>query len=310
MPRIPFDPALIQCPDFGAELYAATRAPFVNAHTTNEQAIQLLINVWTAGNDLEKAQWQDQVHNDHAEQAEHILLEQHAAQQRMLLAAQEQEDIRKEEMKKNKSKYIPIPDRPMPSISPVFASNYATKKMEKGQYVELWYYTNNGLDEAMRAHTTVDDDAMVMARRSDGSTSWVPAAAARDSNRVIDDKDIKWEDFCQAVPRMILGMEEADWPTDRVAMLASFWGKLQIHEMRSSCDPLDQRTLLLYQARQRRLWHLAIPSPRGAYNISLIDENVMRKTKEEVYWEDRKRKDNERDFRVSLPRRLQAPSTH
>jgi hypothetical protein len=204
-------------------------------------------------------------------------------------------------MKKNKTKYIPIPDRPMPTTTPIFASNYAAKKMDKGQYVELWYYTNDGLDEALRAHTTVDDDAMVIARRPDGSTTWVPAAVARDSKKVLDDKDLKWEDFCQAVPRTILAMEEADWPAERVAMLASFWGKLQVHEMRSSRDPLDQKALLLYQSRQRRLWHLAIPTPRGAYNISILDESVLRQTKDEVYWEDRRLRDNERDFRVSPP---------
>ena len=94
----------------------------------------------------------------------------------------------------------------------------------------------------------------------------------RRSNKVIDDKDILWEDFCKAVPRMLLAMEEADWPVERIIMLASFWANLQVHELRSSRDPVDQKTLLLYQAQQRRLWHLAIPSPRGAYNISVIDE--------------------------------------
>ncbi|KAF8803480.1 hypothetical protein BYT27DRAFT_7020019, partial [Phlegmacium glaucopus] len=53
-------------------------------------------------------------------------------------------------------------------------------------------------------------------------------------------------------------MEEADWPQDHVTMLAKFWGNLQIHELRSSRDPLDQKTLIVYQAEQRRLWHLAI----------------------------------------------------
>ena len=187
----------------------------------------------------------------------------------------------------------------MPTTTPVFASNYVLKKMEKGLYVELWYYTNEGLDDAMKTSTTTNDDAMVISRKPDGLATWETAASARDSNKVVDDKNIPWEDFCQAVPRMLLAMEEADWPADRVFMLANFWGNLQIHDLRSSPDPLDQKTLLLYQARQRRLWHLAIPSPQGAYNISIIDEAVMRKTKEEVYWEDRRLKDNERDFHVS-----------
>jgi len=82
-----------------------------------------------------------------------------------------------------------------------------------------------------------------------------------------------------------------------VAMLAKFWGNLQVHELRSSRDPLDQKTLLVYQAEQRRLWHLAITSPRGAYNLSRINEEIMKKTREKVYWDDRRVKDYERDFR-------------
>jgi len=301
MNRIHIDPSLLQCPDYASDAYTPARAPFVNDNTTDAQAIQLLINLWRAGNEHEKQLWQDQRQNDLAAEADEILHKQETAVQRAILLAQDQEAIRKEEMKKNKLKYIPIPDRPIPTITPVFASNYTIKKMERGQYLELWYYTNAGLDEAMKINTSVDDDAMIISRRPDGSTSWVPATTARDSKRVIDNKDIPWEDFCQAVPRMIIAMEEADWPPERIVMLASFWGNLQVHELRSSRDPLDQKTLLLYQARQRRLWHLAIPSPRGAYNIATIDETIMRTTKEEIYWDDRAARDNERDFRVSAP---------
>ena len=310
MNRIPFDPAVLQCPDYTSEAYTPARAPFVNDNTTNEQAIQLLINVWTTGNNLERLQWQEQRQNDLAIKADEILHKQEAAEQRARTLAQEQDALRKDELKRNKTKYIPIPNRPMPTIIPVFASNYATKKMDKGHYLELWYYTNEGLDDAMRTNNTMDEDAMIISRNHNGSTSWVSAAASQNSSKVINDKDVPWEDFCQAVPRMILAMEEAGWPPERVHMLATFWGNLQVHKLRSSHDPLDQKALLLYQARQCRLWHLAIPSPQGAYDISIIDEQVMRKTKEEVYWEDRKTRDNERDFCVSLfPRPLLASPT-
>ena len=116
------------------------------------------------------------------------------------------------------SKYIPIPDQDVPTISRVIAADYAIRKMEKGLYVELWYYTNAGLDKAFRNSNTVDNEAMTMLRLPNGSTSWVLAAAAKTSLNVIEDKNILWEDFCQAAPCMIVAMEEADWPQDRVAI--------------------------------------------------------------------------------------------
>ena len=84
-------------------------------------------------------------------------------------------------------------------------------------------------------------------------------------------------------------------------MIAKFWGGLQIHEYRSSRDPLNQKALIVYQAEQRRLWHLTIASPHGAYNLSRINEQIMRKTREKVYWDDHRLKDFQRDFRVSHP---------
>ena len=154
----------------------------------------------------------------------------------------------------------------------------AVRKMDKGLYVELWYYTNAGLDEAVCNSSTVDDKAMVILRLPNGGTSWVPAAAAKTASGVTDDRNILWEDFCQAAPRMIVAMEEADWPHDRVDMMAKFWGNLQVHQLRSTRDPLDQKTLIVYQAEQRRLWHIAVSSPQGAYNLSCINEDIMRKT--------------------------------
>ena len=126
--------------------------------------------------------------------------------------------------------YLPIPDRDVPTVAPVVAANYAIRKMEKGLYVELWYYTNASLDEAFQNSNTVDDKAMMMVQIPNGSTSWALAAATRTSLAVINDKNILWEDFCQAAPRMILAMEEADWPQERVEMIAKFWENLQVHE--------------------------------------------------------------------------------
>jgi hypothetical protein len=300
MPRIQLNPGLLEYPDFASLTYEATRAPLVNDNTTELQAIQLLRDIWSAGNEADKIRWQLQIEDDEALRLEQMHLREEAEALKAQAQVDEAEVLRKEELKKNKFEYIPIPDRDVPTIARVIASNYAVRKMDKGLYVELWYYTNAGLDEAARNSNTVDDEAMMMVRLPNGSTSWAPAASTRTSATVTEDKNILWEDFCQAAPRMIVAMEEADWPQERVAMLAKFWGNLQVHELRSSRDPLDQQTLIVYQAEQRRLWHLAITSPQGAYNLSRINEDIMRKTREKVYWDDRRIKDYHRDLRVRI----------
>ncbi|KAF8797779.1 hypothetical protein BYT27DRAFT_7046836, partial [Phlegmacium glaucopus] len=206
MPRIQADPGLLECPDFASAVYTAARTPFINLTTTEEQAIQFLKNLWDAGNQADKVRWHQQNEDDNAALTERHWVQLEADSARLQAKTVKAEALRKEEMRKNKTKYMPIPDRDVPTTALIIASNYAIRKMEKGLYVELWYYTNAGLDDAAWSSTMTDDEAMVFLRQPDGTTSWVPAASARDANGVHDDKDISWEDFCQAAPRMIVAM--------------------------------------------------------------------------------------------------------
>lgn len=94
--------------------------------------------------------------------------------------------------------------------------------MEKGLYIELWYYTNAGLDEAFHNSNMADDEAMVMIHLPTSLNSWVLAASTRSAATVTGDKNILWEDFCQAAPHMIVAMKESDWPQEHVAMMVKF----------------------------------------------------------------------------------------
>jgi hypothetical protein len=50
--------------------------------------------------------------------------------------------------------------------------------MKSGEYCELFYFTNSGLEEASRATFTADEDALIMLPTSDGLHKWIPAGAA------------------------------------------------------------------------------------------------------------------------------------
>jgi hypothetical protein len=76
----------------------------------------------------------------------------------------------------------------------------------------------------------------------------VPAGATKEA--IVDNEHLKWEDFCQAVLRMVWAMEIADWQPKHVTMLAQLWGNLMVHRLRSITDPIDQEALLVYQAQQ------------------------------------------------------------
>ena len=300
MPRLLLNPNDALCPDYEADIYEAARDPFVIDGITLDQAANILATVWVANNAVDRVLWQEQADADALASEER---QRDTKDARILAeedAAQEKAEQRRDEVKKNKSKYTPIPARPVPKRPPVIASHYASRKMDKGEYVPIWYYTNRGLEDALRSYDTADDDAMTILKNDDGSTSLIPTASAKDSKRLVNNQDLGWEDFCVAAPRMIEAMGRADWPQPRIRMMAAFWSNLQTHPYRSSPNALDLKTLLVYQAEQWCLWHFTITTPNCGYDLSELNEELLCETKERLHWVER----NCRDRLFELPVRF------
>jgi hypothetical protein len=290
MPRLIVNPHDATCPDYTLEKFVTVRAPFVTGQITHADAAVLLTNVWIAANTVEIFEWEDQLTADLQLQQQQRDEDNELLRLKTAELAKEQDDAKREEIKKHRTKFTPIPARGVPSKAPVIPSHYATRRLDKGDFVPLWYYTNKGLEDALHSYNTTDDDSLTLFRQDDGSTSLIPATSSKDSKNAVEDPDITWEDFCIAGPRMIDAMGRADWPPERIQMMAIFWGNLQAHPYRSSKDPIDQKTLLLYQGEQRRLWHIAINAPNCGYDLSAINEDLLRATKERLFWLERNRK--------------------
>ncbi|KAG2343184.1 hypothetical protein BDR05DRAFT_884647, partial [Suillus weaverae] len=287
------DPNLNICPNYAAEVFENIWAQLVNENTTEEQAMQLLQNIWEANNNAVKVLWQQQVEEDRERQEHHQRLddEQERLNQERV---EEEEVVHKEERKKNKYKFIPLLETGIPDDSTIMPCSYALKKLDKGEYVELWYFTNDGLDEANQKQT-INDDAMILSTLADGLTAWVSSASTRNTQSVVNDEKLPLKEFCQACPRFLTAIEEADWPEDRVRMMACFWMNIQVHKLRSLRDPIAQKTLLVYQAEQHKCWHITVKSAVGLYDISVINEKVMEATTVKVYWDECNKRDNARD---------------
>jgi hypothetical protein len=148
MPRVLLDPSTAECPDYTLDVYRDTIAALVNDNTTDAQAATLLATVWRANNTVERQQWQQQQDADALDAEQRRLEVEEARRLREEETAKERDDQRKEELKKYKTKFAPIPARGVPTQPPVIASLYATRRMQKGEFVQLWYYTNRGVENA------------------------------------------------------------------------------------------------------------------------------------------------------------------
>ncbi|KAG1878847.1 hypothetical protein F4604DRAFT_1923524 [Suillus subluteus] len=110
----------------------------------------------------------------------------------------------------------------------------------------------------------MDDDAMILSSLADGSTAWVSSASTRSARSVVKDEDIPFEEFCQ----------------DDGSLLEKLAGA--------------QVLVILRPASTKD------SSSVSPYDLSVVNEVVMQETRTRVYWEDRNKKDNARNFKVSI----------
>ncbi|KAG2111122.1 hypothetical protein DEU56DRAFT_843866 [Suillus clintonianus] len=233
MPLLAENPNLAIVPDFESNEHAEARAQLINDTVDEQQAADILASLWRIQNNSDKLRWDARLQEEArtAEAERRQAAEAEAQRQQTLLAEQEAAVL--EERKKNKSKYAPIRNIDIPSNPIILPCQYAIRRMKSGEFCELFYFTNNGLEEASRAVFTADEDALIMLPTSDGMHKWIPAGAARDPKaQVVKDENLTWEQFNEAAPCMIALMKENDWPDDRVDMHIAFWSALQNHRWR------------------------------------------------------------------------------
>ncbi|KAF8154138.1 hypothetical protein B0H34DRAFT_615047, partial [Crassisporium funariophilum] len=201
------DPNNTVCPDFSSEIYVHLRLMHIsqNPGHSDANAIAHLSNGWCVANETKKVTWQAQQARIAAEVAEDERQKKEAADLIAEKFKADQEALQQDDMKKHKAKYLPILDRDVPDQPPILASATATRKLSLGVYCELYYWTNTGLTKALNLATTTDDNILTFVMK-DGMTSLVPMAATRNSRSVKPDRDLSWDNFCTAIPRIIDAM--------------------------------------------------------------------------------------------------------
>ncbi|KAG1875717.1 hypothetical protein F4604DRAFT_1581690, partial [Suillus subluteus] len=191
-------------PDFTSIEHQEARQQLIEEGFTDEQAARSLAALWTIKNNADKVRWADR--QEHLENIRRR--EEEEDEQRQQALKDEEEAARLEECKKNKSKYAPLIRAKVPSDPTIIPAQYATRRLKAGDYCELHYFTNKGLDDARVSSLIAEPDALVMLPSSDGIHSWVPAAAVKDPKAapVVKDEHLSWEQFNEAAPHMILSM--------------------------------------------------------------------------------------------------------
>ena len=155
MPCITINPNDTVCPDYTSQEHAELREPLIGNGSTNAQAAQLLTAIWHKQHGTDCQQWDVQTAADTAQEDNQQAQHQQEKKRIEDEAEKERLEVEKEERKKNKAKYTPILNRPIPLQQPVIASPTALKKLAKGKYVSL-YWTPPGIESARSLFINLD----------------------------------------------------------------------------------------------------------------------------------------------------------
>ncbi|KAF7981966.1 hypothetical protein HWV62_30773 [Athelia sp. TMB] len=284
MQRITIDPYTLQPPDYTSPALATTRnaVKALIPALTDDEAAAALKSAWEAENTQKRNEWTAQLAADATLEANARQLQEADRLAREALKVQDAEDAKEEDRKKNRRKYLPLVPRKKALAIQRIPLPYATRRMEKGEWLPMWLYTPDGFRAASAANGRGDDEPLTVTKNEDGSLT--TSASAKAPKGVVADRDISFEFFCLASVNMLDAMRSAGWPNDRIAMFASFWSEIQEHELRHTGEELDRRVLLLYQEEERLRWHHTTSSSSDPpYDMSNIEEDLLKEVKERLY---------------------------
>lgn len=286
-PRLTLDPALESCPDHTSAAFQTLRglimagAPAATPLTHADAANQLS-DAWNKDRDARQLIWDAQVQADAAQAAaDATAAAAQADTDRLAAEATAAAELAAVEAKKPKigafDATLTIPDFLGPR-----ASNFAKKKLEDKEYVELWYYTREGCLDAESLRGGVEADETFGITQSGSTLSLKPLTAFKASKKVVRDEDLLWDQLSIAKTGFLAAIEDAGWPTEHRTAMATFFYRIENHPSRMQGDSHAQEILVIYQARARRSWHDMLSQNKG-FNLALINDKLLETVSREFH---------------------------
>src|SRR5271156_4993890 len=275
--RIIHDPHLEAMPDHAGPHYQVLREALVQNGMPVEQAVQALDNSWTMNHDARILAWNQQVADDAA------AAQQQVPQQQMLEdpvpQAQPTPEVDGDDAEKKKPKMKDFDDATTVGnyIAPRPAQ-YALRRIEDFDYVELWYLTTEGCSDATQHQLTQHDDAFGLAK-VDNMVTLKSFSSIRASKNVIPDAELSFRQMPMAKNALIPLMAKYQWSEKAITAFTQLFTQLELHPLRQR--EFGERALISYQAKVRREWHDQLKLG-SVFNIGVINENLLQSTYREL----------------------------
>ncbi|THH13682.1 hypothetical protein EW146_g6576, partial [Bondarzewia mesenterica] len=275
-PAIP-NPDFETCPNFASDHYLTLRQELINANpaSSHEAVAQRLADSWLLEHQARVDAYTAQQLQVQAEREQAELEE--ADRQRDEAAQKQQES--QQEITKMHERFGKADANTMVDVHlPARPSTYALEKLRKCEYVELYYFTPQGCQEAASSIHDSSDSTYAIAEIGDKLT--LKNSSATSSRHVIKDVDLSWEQVEVARPVFLQYIATVPWPQEYIDWHMEFFYHLGSHPHRGRV-PYGPQVLVHYQARVRRQWHDALSHKEG-FNLGSINELLLTKIYNEL----------------------------
>jgi hypothetical protein len=279
MPRITRDPTLDEMPDFESDTFRAAFTAMATEQNTLENIIQQSKDAWAADHQRKLDAWQQQQAED--AEAQRLLREQQERENEERRKAEEERTKKeKEELEKKRPKVKPfVPNKAVETESMPTPAPFAMNKVRNLDFVEVWYFTEEGCSEARHTDRTTSN-AMLALTQEEGRITVTSAAAHRPSSKAIPDEKLSWRQMSIGKTGLLDAMsKEPGWPKEHVVALGTFFMEIDAHILRRRA--YGEEALLKYAADVRREWHDQLKSTDSSvqpFDIGVINQRRYMKT--------------------------------
>jgi hypothetical protein len=107
-------------------------------------------------------------------------------------------------------------------------SDYTLARLRKHKYVELWYFTHAGCEDARLANREAGDETFALTSLNSVMTVKPVGSVSASKNTVSNDK-LTWDQIQMVQAVLTEHMEKQGWPQNYICALIKFFINLNLH---------------------------------------------------------------------------------
>ncbi|OSD03258.1 hypothetical protein PYCCODRAFT_255025 [Trametes coccinea BRFM310] len=275
-------------PDFSRRAYARLRERLIVSGTANdeEEAADYLLADWLEGREEERANRRHRPGQDASREGGGVDNERVGEQPNAPSANPRGEDppraaspvfsvdaAQASSVEKGRRKALPPVVRGVPPPSEINRpiAPYAANRLRLQQYVDLWYFTEEGLSRAGGYQAYEGETSVTLAQASSAIVVTAPNPPSKDVKR---DEELTWDQVSKARTSFLSYAKGYGWKAEHLEMLSIFFICLDAHPIRN--EPKGNETVIQYQAHFRRQWHLTCEQQNAStFDLATISDEAL-----------------------------------